>query len=146
MATEHRLLSVCVLVALAIATPGVAQHRHETPTSGVNKLVRTPLPHWQVGDVDRELSRLCSMGQFNQRTMYRYSAHFSGNSGASLVGGAKGNGFNLRDPLTRANPDFDYWFYRDGTANCIVFRAAVDGRGVRPDGPLPVNPPFRPTR
>ncbi|TAD91839.1 MAG: hypothetical protein EAZ99_00460 [Alphaproteobacteria bacterium] len=144
MTRQGLFLSAWIALLIA-ATPAAAQ-RVDTPTSGVNKLVRTPLPYWQVGDVDRELSRLCSMGQFNQRAMYRFSAHFSGNNGQSLVGGAKGSGLNLVDPLSRANPEFDYWFYRDRTANCIVFRAAVDGSGVRRDGPLPTNPPFRPTR
>ncbi len=146
MTSKPLLATLCAGLLLSFGSTAAWAQRVETPTSGVNKLVRTPLPHWQIGDVDRELSRLCSVGQFNQRAMYRYSAHFSGNTGASLVGGAKGDGFNLRDPLTRANPAFDYWFYRDGTSNCIVFRAAVDGSGVRPDGPLPVNTPFRPTR
>ncbi|MCX8506792.1 MAG: hypothetical protein ORN98_09295 [Alphaproteobacteria bacterium] len=89
----------------------------------VDKLVRTKLPYWQVGWIDQSLSRECSLGRFNQRIPYRYSAHFLGKSGSAMVGGVKGTGLNLFDPRRLASRDKDYWFYRDGTAECIVMWA-----------------------
>ena len=98
----------------------------------VDKLVRTKLPYWQVGWIDQNLSRECSLGRFNQRIPYRYSAHFLGKKGSAMVGGVKGTGINLFDPRRQASPDKDYWFYRDGTAECIVMwayaKSAVTGK------------------
>lgn len=93
--------------------------------NGISKVVRTPLPYWQVGTIDQDLSRRCSLGTFNQRVPYMFSGHFSGLNGASLVGAAKGSGLNLFDSGKKADPTFDYWFFRDRTSNCIVFKAKV---------------------
>lgn len=91
----------------------------------VVKVVRTQLPNWRVGDINQALSRQCSLGTFNQRVPYRYSAHFSGPRGAALVGGAKGTGLNLFDPQGKADPGRDYWFFRDRTSACVVYSARV---------------------
>jgi hypothetical protein len=109
--------------------------------SGVQKVVRTPLPYWQVGDIDKDLSVRCSMGEFNQRVPYKFSGHFSGATGSALVGGAKGTGLNLFDSRKRADPKFDYWFYRDRTSACIVFKAPVKNiNAVEPTPPAGVTP------
>ena len=91
----------------------------------VDKVVRSNLPYWQVGDIDQGLSRLCSVGKFNQRVPYRFAGHFRGPKGYALLGAAKGTGLNLVDPQHKADKNHDYWFYRDRTADCIVFSAAV---------------------
>jgi hypothetical protein len=100
------------------AMAGVVDH-------GVYKVERTVLPYWQVGDVDKALSNLCSLGQFNQRVPYRLAAHFYGPYGSALLGAAKGTGLNLWDPFKKAAKDRDYWFYRDRTSACIVMSALV---------------------
>ena len=46
-------------------------------------------------------------------------------SSARPLGAAKGSGLNLVDPQRKADKNRDYWFYRDGTADCIVFSAVV---------------------
>jgi len=109
----------------AAQTPLVDQPRTQRTDHGVQKVERTVLPYWQVGDVDKALSRLCSLGQFNQRTPYRFSGHFYGPYGAALVGAAKGSGLNLWDPFKRADAQHDYWFFRDRTSACIVLTARV---------------------
>lgn len=95
------------------------------PPNGVDKVVRSKLPYWRVGDIDKSLSRLCSLGQFNQRVPFKYSGIFTGPKGSSLVGGVKGTGLNLYDPRGKADHGHDYWFYRDRTSDCIVFKAKV---------------------
>lgn len=114
------------------ANAGVVDH-------GVYKVERTVLPYWQVGDVDKALSKLCSLGQFNQRVPYRLAAHFYGPFGSALLGAAKGAGMNLWDPFKRASADRDYWFYRDRTSACIVMSALVKKPGD-PNAPPAPNP------
>jgi hypothetical protein len=126
-------LSLSVL-AVAIA-PAFAASRSD---HGVQKVQRTVLPYWQVGDVDKALSRLCSLGQFNQRVVYRFSGHFYGPFGAALVGAARGSGLNLWDPFRKADAQHDYWFYRDRTAACIVMTAPVRDAAAQPAVPQPV--------
>ncbi|MDI9350235.1 MAG: hypothetical protein QM537_09580 [Candidatus Symbiobacter sp.] len=101
------------------------RERRDTTANAVDKLVKTKLPYWQVGWIDKQLSQECSLGRFNQRIPYRYVAHFAGNQGSAMVGGVKGNGLNLYDPRGQASPEKDYWFYRDGSAECIVMWAYV---------------------
>jgi hypothetical protein len=92
---------------------------------GVTKAVRTQLPNWQVGDIDKNLSLMCSLGKFNQLVPYRHAGHFYGPTGAALLGAAKGNGLNLFDPEKKANAQRDYWFHRDRTSACVVYSAPV---------------------
>ena len=117
-------LAATLLSGAAVA--GVVDH-------GVYKVERTVLPYWQVGDVDKALSNLCSLGQFNQRVPYRLAAHFYGPYGSAMLGAAKGTGMNLWDPFKKAARDRDYWFYRDRTSACIVMSAKV--KDVDPNAP-----------
>lgn len=114
-------LAMMGVIALPFATAGAGS----LEDGNVQKVVRTQLPNWRVGDIDKTLSRMCSLGEFNQRVPYRFSAQFSGPNGAALVGGAKGNGLNLFDPQRKADPDHDYWFFRDRTSDCVVYSAKV---------------------
>jgi hypothetical protein len=109
------------------ASPPLPDPEHRGLMSGpaVGKVVRSNLASWQVGNIEQSLSRLCSLGKFNQRVPYRFAGHFSGPKGAALLGAAKGTGLNLFDPQHKADKGHDYWFYRDRTADCIVFSAAV---------------------
>ena len=107
----------------------------------VDKVVKTDFPYWQVGNIEQSLSRLCSVGKFNQRVPYRFAGHFKGPKGYALLGAAKGTGLNLFDPQHKADKNHDYWFYRDRTADCIVFSAQVKqapaagaGRSALPPG------------
>ena len=127
-------------LAVLLMAAGTAQAQipsNQIPPKGVNKVVRTLLPSWQVGDVDKKLSRLCSFGRFNQRVPYKYSGHFQGPNGAALVGGAKGDGLNLFDPTGVRQRDHDYWFYRDRTSNCIVYSAKLkpEQSAIQPQRP-----------
>lgn len=130
------------LSALACLSAGLtAPARANSFDRGVDIVTRTALPYWQVGDVDKGLSRLCSMGQFNQRVPFRLAGHFYGPRGAAMVGAAKGSGLNLWDPFKRGDNGHDYWFYRDRTAACIVFSAkvkdATPASGAANTGALP---------
>ncbi len=121
---------------LAAAGPALANGEN-----GIDKVVRTPLPYWQVGTIDQDLSRRCSMGTFNQRVLYLYAGHFRGINGASLVGAAKGSGLNLFDSQKKADPTYDYWFFRDRTSNCIVFKAKVKPTTAAAGGPQSIAAP-----
>ncbi len=113
---------------LGTAAAGTIDH-------GVYKVERSVLPYWQVGDVDKALSRACAMGTFNQRIPYRFAGHFYGPFGSAMLGAAKGNGLNLWDPYKRASAQRDYWFYRDRTAACIVLSAPVRDQSAAPAVP-----------
>ena len=122
--------AVLVLAMAGSAAAGVIDH-------GVYKVERAVLPYWQVGSVDKALSRACSMGQFNQRVPYRFAGHFYGPYGTAMLGAAKGSGLNLFDPFKRADKQRDYWFYRDRTSACIVMWAPVKDTGAPPVAPQP---------
>jgi hypothetical protein len=122
-----------VLAACAMAGPALAG----TLDHGVYKVERTVLPYWQVGEVDKTLSRACSLGQFNQRVPFRFAGHFYGPYGSALLGAAKGSGLNLFDPFKRADAQRDYWFYRDRTSACIVMSARVKEASATPAVPQP---------
>jgi hypothetical protein len=126
-------LALAALALGVLAGPALASSLDH----GVQRVERTVLPYWQVGDVDKALSRLCSLGQFNQRIPYRFSGHFYGPYGAAMIGAAKGNGLNLWDPYKRADAQHDYWFYRDRTSACIVMKAVVKDANGAPVVPQP---------
>lgn len=119
-----RAIGLVAAVACGLA-PGAMQPAEAAPQNGVNKVVRTALPYWQVGNINKNLSRMCALGKFNQRVPYLLSGHFAGEKGAAMVGAAKGSGYNLWDPQKVADDRFDYWFFRDRTNSCIVFTSCV---------------------
>ena len=78
----------------------------------------------QVGKLDPELSNLCAFGRFNQREKLKFSIYFKKNG--VMMGGAKGTGWNLRDPTKRARKDLDYWFRNDGFSDCEVYTVELE--------------------
>lgn len=127
------ILAFSAVLALGFfSADGVAQD--QLGPKGVIKVTRSPLPYWKVGDIDRDLSKMCSLGQFNQRIPYKFSGQFVGPSGSSLVGGTKGTGLNLFDPQGKRDEAYDYWFFRDRTSACIVFKSLVDKTGTPLEG------------
>jgi hypothetical protein len=126
-----------VLALALLAGPAAAQMTPNRTDHGVQKIERTVLPYWLVGNVDKALGRLCSLGQFNQRTPYRFSGQFYGPYGAAMLGAAKGSGLNLWDPFKHADAQHDYWFYRDRTSACIVLSARVKDANAPPAVPQP---------
>ena len=134
-----RQAALGAIALVCLIGPAAAQTTPNRTDHGVQKIERTVLPYWLVGDVDKALSRLCSLGQFNQRTPYRFSGHFYGPYGAAMVGAAKGTGLNLWDPFRHADAQHDYWFYRDRTSACIVMKAVVKDANAPPTVPQPAS-------
>ncbi|MSP88834.1 MAG: hypothetical protein EXQ92_08495 [Alphaproteobacteria bacterium] len=83
--------------------------------------VRTDMPFWEIGTVDKKLSNLCSTARFNQVDTNRVTVGFNGQVGAGVLGVARGDGYNLFDPTRAARPDDTYFFHRDRTGQCTVF-------------------------
>jgi hypothetical protein len=134
MSKPFRLIAL-IGAALALATLSVdASAVDQLGPKGVIKVERTPLPYWKVGDIDRELSRMCSLGTFNQRIPFKFAGQFVGPSGATMLGGTKGTGLNLFDPQGKRDEAYDYWFFRDRTSACIVFKSLVDKTGTPLEG------------
>lgn len=75
----------------------------------------------QIGAYDEKLSKLCANKLFNQVSQFRVSAYFE--KSRVLLGGAMGNGWNLRDPTRARRYQLDYWFRNDGFSDCEVFTA-----------------------
>lgn len=83
--------------------------------------LRSDLPFWEIGLVDKKLSNLCSTARFNQVDTNRVTLGFNGQVGAGVLGVALGDGFNLYDPSRAARPGDTYFFHRDRTGQCTVF-------------------------
>ena len=79
------------------------------------------LPYWEVGVLDPQLSTLCSGGQFNMADAHAFSYVFRGSVGSAVLGVAKTD-WNLVDTSGAAKPGTSYYFLRDRTTNCQVFR------------------------
>lgn len=79
-------------------------------------------PHWNVGQLDRDLSNACRHGRFNQRSDHRRYIGYLGDAGAGTTGIAR-QSWNLRDPDRRSKPDATYHFADDGLSTCRVYVA-----------------------
>lgn len=84
----------------------------------------TTSPHWEVGNLDKELSMLCRQNKFNQIHKKRLKILYTDkkNIGRGTTGVAKMN-WNLIDPLRKAVPDVTYHFIDDGYSSCRVYVA-----------------------
>ncbi len=80
------------------------------------------VPYWEIGNLDRELSRLCQQGGFNQKRVAELYITFIGEEGKGITGVAK-VGYNLHDPGKRADPEKTYHFFSDATTDCRVYVA-----------------------
>jgi hypothetical protein len=120
-----RTAAACLfLLATALAGPGAY---------ATEVLLDSDSPYWEVGPRDKDLSRACSLGRFNERQPGRYTLRLHArNGGAAVLGVATGSGFNLYDPDHMARPTEDYYFRDDDTSSCEVF---VGGRMVTPQKP-----------
>ncbi|MBI1776920.1 MAG: hypothetical protein HYR63_16390 [Proteobacteria bacterium] len=97
------------------------------------------LPYWEVGVLDAELSTHCANGRFNQNELYAYSFVFNGPIGPGILGVAKAE-WNLSDRAAAAKPDTSYYFYRDRTTECQVYRWGPDDQLKKRSTPLDPNP------
>jgi hypothetical protein len=85
------------------------------------KIRYSQLPYWEVGVLDQDLSTLCAMGRFNQADLFAFNYIFNGPVGPGVLGVAA-SGWNLSDPGRAAKPDSSYYFLRDRTTECLVYR------------------------
>lgn len=130
-----RLLSGALLLTMATVAPAMAQ-----PSSQV--LQTSPHPYWEVGALDQLLSTECARGNFNQIPPNRLKIVFNGPIGPAIVGVAT-DLYNLYDPKKRAKKDTSYFFFRDKTGACEVYRFAK-GDEPKKQGALPMD--FSPYR
>ena len=99
-------------------------------------------PYWEVGMLDRDLSTECARGLFNQMQPYQLKMVFNGSIGPAILGVAT-NQYNLYDPKGRAQKDTSYYFFRDKTGACEVYRFAK-GDEQKKQGALPMDySPYR---
>src|ERR1700754_359860 len=84
--------------ALVVAVGGVLLVLAAGPASAARLVLQSKHPYWDVGVNDPVLSQMCSIGQFNQKSIGMYVARFNGEDGAGVLGIAKGTGVNLYDP------------------------------------------------
>jgi hypothetical protein len=125
-----------VALTMALVGAALAQQRDVNVST-------SQLPYWEVGVLDADLSTLCSNGRFNESQLYAYRIVFNGPIGPGVVGIAK-TGWNLYDIANAAKPDTSYYFYRDKTTSCQVFRwSSTDTPKKQGAGPLDFNP-YRP--
>jgi hypothetical protein len=106
-----RCLTALALLALLPVAPGHARQ----------VVLTSKQPYQQVGELDRDLSRACSLGRFGPARLGALVARLDG----AVLDVAKGNGVNLTDRDRRAKPKEDYFFRNAGTTSCTVF---VGGR------------------
>jgi hypothetical protein len=95
-----------------------------------------------VGALDPELSSECARGNFNQVQPNRLKVVFNGSIGPAILGVAT-DAYNLYDPKRRAKPDTSYFFHRDKTGACEVYRF-TKGDEQKKQGALPMDhSPYR---
>ncbi|MSP49792.1 MAG: hypothetical protein EXQ95_10775 [Alphaproteobacteria bacterium] len=99
-------------------------------------------PYWEVGLLDADLSTECARGVFNQVQPYKLKMVFNGSIGPAILGVATDR-YNLYDPRGRAKRDTSYFFHRDKTGACEVYRFAK-GDEPKKQGALPMD--FSPYR
>jgi hypothetical protein len=99
-------------------------------------------PYWEVGLLDSDLSTECARGMFNQVQPYKLKMVFNGAIGPAVIGVAT-DVFNLYDPKGRAQKNTSYYFHRDKTGACEVYRFAK-GDEQKKQGALPMD--FSPYR
>ncbi|WP_413203828.1 hypothetical protein [Rhodospirillum sp. A1_3_36] len=116
---NRTLAVVAVLAACSLQGPSAF---------ALNKAIQygaSTAPYWKVGTLMPELSKLCRKGQFNQ--VFKDGLYIGyggkGNPGGVTVSGIAKRGFNLYDPLGKANPVNTYHFKNDGYSNCTVYQA-----------------------
>jgi hypothetical protein len=130
-----RLLAWTVLAAtIAGAGPSLAQNS--------KVLSASTHPYWEVGVLDQALSTECARGYFNQIQTNKLKIVFQGPIGPAILGVAT-DIYNLYDPKKRAKKDTSYFFFRDKTGGCEVYRFAK-GDEPKKQGALPMD--FSPYR
>jgi hypothetical protein len=107
----------CLVLAL-ILLPIIG----DPTAANAGRYTRSQRPHWEVGDIDADLSRACRRGRFNQVADHRLHIAYRGEKGAGVTGIAK-RGWNLRDPNGLAQPGATYHFADDGYSTCRVYVA-----------------------
>lgn len=116
---RHR--AVLLLFALCVAA---------TTTRAAEIVLSSKSPYWAVGQRDDDLSRACSLNEFNPIHPGDLIARFTGPQGGAILDVAKGNGRNLRDPKHLAKPTEDYFFRNVGTTSCEVLVGGRRGAGA----------------
>jgi hypothetical protein len=118
-----RLMAAALLTLTLSAGMAAAQQRERPPVydTGSNVLLRSTAPYWQVGRLSNMQSTLCAAGKFNQVRKHARVLEFVGRGGNTVLGVAKGTGWNLYDPEGRADPEADDFFRNDGTTSCEVY-------------------------
>lgn len=129
------LAALAISVLPGLGSPALAQN-------GDRILTTSPHPYWEVGALDSELSTECARGYFNQQQPYKLKMVFNGSIGPAILGVAT-NQYNLYDPKGRSKKDTSYFFYRDKTGACEVYRFAK-GDEPKKQGALPMDySPYR---
>ena len=126
---------LAALVAGGLGQPALAQGNDRVLTT-------SPHPYWEVGALDPELSTECARGVFNQQQPYKLKLVFNGSIGPAILGVATSQ-YNLYDPRGKAKRDSSYFFYRDKTGACEVYRF-TKGEEPKKQGALPMD--FSPYR
>lgn len=116
-------------LALSAGMAEARQDRLPVYDTHSNVLLRSTAPYWEVGRLSEMHSTLCAAGQFNQVRKHARALEFVGRGGNTVLGVAKGTGWNLYDPEGRADPEADYFFRNDGTTGCEVYYHKPDPRG-----------------
>jgi hypothetical protein len=94
-----------------------------------NRYATSKSSYKAVGDLNRELTSACRKGVFNETKSLSLTIGFLGDKGYGVTGIAM-KGFNLYDPLKKAQPGVTYHFLNSGYSNCQVYTATP--KGARP--------------
>lgn len=125
------------LAALLILGGATAAHAQASRV-----LTTSTHPYWEVGALDQDLSTECARGNFNQIQPGKLKLVFNGSIGPAILGVATPQ-YNLYDPKAKAKTDTSYFFFRDKTGACEVYRFAK-GDEQKKQGALPMD--FSPYR
>ena len=123
---------------LILGSASVAQAQQ----GGGRILTTSSHPYWEVGALDQDLSTECARGNFDPIQPGGLKVVFNGSIGPAVLGVAT-NQYNLYDPKAKAKVDTSYFFFRDKTGACEVYRFAK-GEEQKKQGALPMDySPYR---
>lgn len=92
-----------------------------------HEVMKSDKPWRKAGQLDRKLSDACARGQFQEWKPLHYRAHFKD----GVLGVAKGNGINLKDPGHLADAAATYLFFAGDSTWCQVLKLKDDAAPSR---------------
>ena len=122
----HNAIVICSAVLFVFVTCSDADARPRAK----RQYATSTKPYWNVGEIDKELSRACQRGEFKQRKSLHLSIGYLGAVGKGITGVATDR-WNLIDRKGLSKADHTYHFFHQGYSDCKVYVARTPPKTPR---------------